>query len=432
MINKVANKSFTGKNWAYFIILAIFCVIGMKNNVGLFAAIGVILIAMATSSIEHKFCWSLFLIPNIRIFDNLGTTSIVNVLLIVPLAFYVIRKLFRGDIGFMVFPIISAFFLYAFEEFHIMANYMKSDSLFGWILSFITCAYFTLDEEIHIRGTDAARGLIAGIIFSTVMYFFANPEYMNGIIQNIVQGERFAAYGDDPNYFSLYICLSLACIVTKYKLSLLDYLLIAILVCIGFLTASKMCMFVMVLLLAYLIFVTNGNISKMQRGLLVLVVLAVTVTLFWEYIVQFFDNLFNRAGGSKITLNSLTTGRFNIVSEYLQILYSDASTLLFGKGFSYHLFLNTLSLRGAHNTYLDIILAWGVVGTAFFIGIISRWLRLYKKRFGEKCSYTTQGKIPFFVLLLCFFALSCFSAGMFFFIISLCILQLHPKREEAE
>ena len=125
-------------------------------------------------------------------------------------------------------------------------------------------------------------------------------------------------------------------------------------------------------------------------------------------------------------MHTLTSGRSTIMKEYIDILSTDFSTLFFGKGFSYHTRFFGAITHGAHNTYLDFILAWGIAGTVFLYGILKLWFNAYKRKVKAVEGYTIISKFPMVMLLLNFADLSCFSAGMFFIVITVALVQLRP------
>lgn len=429
MLFDSSEGSFLKKNIIYIIIAAILCIVGRKNNIVLIGGLSIIAVGIMLSSMEHRFCWSFFLIPNIRLFDNLEVTILVNVLMVVPLFFYLGTKIIKKEGKIMGFPIFAAFFLYSMEKLHLMSSSMSDAPLISWVFAFLLCCYMTLDNETNIKKNDVLYGLAVGIIFSAAVYLISNASYTENLLENVFDGARFAAYGDDPNYYSLYICLSLSSIVIKDKIRKLDYIIMCLLICIGFLTASKMCLVLMIVNIVYLILTTNDNVNKFTRNAVIFVAICIISFIYKEYIAMFFDNLFNRAGGNKMTLDSLTTGRYSIIVEYVKLLLEDFKTLMFGKGFQYHMFINTVSGKGAHNTYLDFILAWGFVGTLLFFSIMKLWVdKCNKKRCVYK--YSRVSKFPLLILLINCLDLSCFSANMFFFIVTFCLIQLDTGTTE--
>jgi hypothetical protein len=149
------------------------------------------------------------------------------------------------------------------------------------------------------------------------------------------------------------------------------------------------------------------------------------IILTGDFFARFFEGLIDRAGGNNMTVDTLTSNRFSIQADYLNILLTDLQTFFFGRGFSYYQHLITITSQQAHNTYFDLVLSWGIAGTLLFLLIMTQWQIQYKNRWGAQ-RFTRRSKIPLLVLLLCFMSLSLFDAGMFFFVIAFCMIQLEP------
>ena len=428
-LQTTTKPGFLKKNYIFIMIMGIICMFGLNSKIALIGSIFVYVAAICLSSNEDRFCWSLFMIPNIRIYDSLGSTSLVNILICLPFFFYLARELTIKRSFLSGAPILMAFFLFMIEFVHSLSSGNPVLPLFGWVLGFAWCCYATLDEKMRFDKSDAIHALAAGIIFSALIYFVNNPWFTSDVINKIMAGYRFEAYANDPNYFSLYICLVLAGTVIKQHLKASDYILIIVLIIFGLMTASKMCFLLMAVSIFYLIIGTNDTINKYIRNFLIVIFGCCAIFLLRDYIGQFIDILLERAGGDEMTLNTLTTGRFDVVMKYLDILENDFSTLIFGKGFTYHKILFYTFTHGSHNTYLDFILAWGLAGTAVLLFCIFYWFEQYKKKLCA-VKYAKSSKYPFLVLALSFFALSCFNAGMFFFVIAFCLLQLEPVTKD--
>ncbi len=411
--------TFFKNNMLIILLLGVICVLGMQYSFALIIGIAIIVMMMFFSTIEEAFCWSLFLVPNIRIFDNLGTTMIVNMLFVVPLIkYFILYKHISSKV------IVMSIFLFVFEFIHTEMDLETSASTIAWVISFILCYCITVDERIHLRRTDATSALVSGILFSTIIYLLSNSWFVENMAKNIFAGYRFEAYGSDPNYFSLYLCLCMASIVGKEKPDKSDYTLLLILIAIGFMTASKMCLLLMIFNIIYLVFFTSFNNSKKLEGNIVFIVILIILGIcFKDFVGEFIDNLFKRAGGNDMTMNTLTSGRSDILRDYFEILKSDTSTFLRGQGFSYHL---KLTGAGSHNTYLDVVLAWGAYGFIYMTFLVIHWINQYKKKISAK-SFGIVSTFPLAVLLINFLDLSCFSAGMFFYVIAYAITQLKPQ-----
>ncbi len=97
--------------------------------------------------------------------------------------------------------------------------------------------------------------------------------------------------------------------------------------------------------------------------------------------------------------------------------------LLFGYGLQYN---ETDIYKGfqhiAHNTYLDVILSWGLVGVVILFAVFFRIVKMMNKNRLERL--TVNHFLPMIVTGVTFFALSCLSATMFWWIICAALLPL--------
>ena len=300
------KSGFIGRNFIFIVIINIICMFGLKSRTALIMSIVIFMVAVFFSSNEDRFCWSLFLIPNIRIYDSLGSTSIVNILLCAPLLFYILRKLMATQSHLSYTPFMMAFIPFMIEFVHILSYNESVYPLYGWILGFIWCCYITLDESISVDKSDIIYALSSGIISSAIIYLINNPWYTSDVINKIMVGYRFEAYANDPNYYSLYICISLAGIIIKQNIKVIDYILLVTLMCIGFMTASKMCFLLMAITVFYLIIGTNDNINKYIRNLLIVIFGCCILYVLRNYISRFIDILFQRTGGNNMNIRAPT------------------------------------------------------------------------------------------------------------------------------
>lgn len=413
------KQGFVAKNLIFIILISFLSVAGGSNKGFLYATVVTIVLAIFSSSDEHRFCWALFLVPNIRLFDDIGTTSVVNVLFILPLIFY----FFKGKSNLKSFPIIGAILLFMMEILHTFINDDSVFKLIGWVLAFVCCVYATLDERINIDKDDAAYALVLGVFFSGIVYLFNNPNMAIGLLANVLKGHRFTGYASDPNAFSTYICLAFSALLIKNKIKISDYFMMLFLILFGLLTTSKMCIILIVINVSFFVIVSLNNKGKFFRGFVIIIVSCFVIYQLRGFLVQFVEEFFERLGGNNVTLDSLTSNRFTIVTDYLSVLGRDIITLFFGRGFSYYEVLETSRMQQAHNTYLDLIISWGIAGIIVFYYIINTWYKEFKNK-EDVCKFSRANMLPMLNLLLSFLSLSLFDAGMFYFVIAYCFIQL--------
>ena len=121
------------------------------------------------------------------------------------------------------------------------------------------------------------------------------------------------------------------------------------------------------------------------------------------------------------SIANFTSGRSNIQSDYLKYLYSNLESLFFGRGINYLDFYTRYGMTFvAHNTYLDIVLSWGVFGSIIFFFTVIFCIRKYIKIKRNYLRYL----LPFFVYLAMLFSLSCLSADMFWYLLAFVLIPL--------
>jgi hypothetical protein len=370
---------------------------------------------------NYKLC--LLLIPMIRIFDGIGITFIVNILLVLP-AFIMLVKHKTINIhalrhtGILVFWELLHIFI-----FDNMGNLLPNISA---ILPLLFCESLISDkEDISLDTASASRWLAMGSIISAAIYLLDNRDYFNNVVYSVIDGLRFTAYADDPNYYSVYIVMAIIGLLANPNHKATDFILIISLAAIGMLTASKMCLIMMII--SFLIYisgylVSNAHENKRFIGKLLTIAIGMTI-IFGNKITLLFGNFINRLVGksSNFTLDTATTGRSQLAIRYFIAWLDDPMAMLFGYGFQYRNFFdialhNRNYTSGAHNTYLDVMLSWGLLGLIIVGFIVWRMIKESKPN-----TINIKGgiaKYPFVALSMMLIALSCLNAGMFWFIIS--------------
>lgn len=435
--SEIHNKMFVQREWISLVLIFVLVVLGNRTSSAaiLILAAAFVSFCILKSDIANAFYWVLFLVPNIRMFDGIGISFIVNAIMALPLVVYAFRA---GIRRVPAIALLGSICLGTMELFHDAAfnDFTHAVTIMGWILNLLLAMLITVDSKIKFSKDDIFSAFSTGIIMSAVMYLLANNISIMYILERMNRGLRLAAYADDPNYYSLYICLAIASILNVTGKNVYKFCVMFLLVGIGFLTASKMC----IMLMAFefvLIFLqlfskrkeSRNNkrfIAAMSSGLILgLIVLR-------DYVQLFLNNIVRRMGNintESFDLDKLTSGRFTILMEYLDILGNDLICFLFGYGFHYHLLLDQSSKKGAHNTYMDLILAWGLLGTIIFVLILFWWSKTFKQsRNIQKVEF--MKKIPMIVLLINFLDLSCLSAGMFPIVIAVVMIQCLPLNQE--
>lgn len=412
------KPNFIQESYKNIIILFVISAYGItkESSIVILMVATLLLFAIVKTDKNNIFYWSFFLIPNIRFLDITGVKFLVNFLMVMPIIkyFFCYDMLKKRSVA-----ILMGLGLFLFETIHII--YFETYNIFfplvSWALSFSLCIMATTDKNVLINKGDIYDSLSTGIIFSSLLYLLAEPK---AVFLNFFDfKDRFIAYADDPNYFSLYIlyCLSTWILIDKKKYRFGTFVLVAF---IGFLTSSKMEFILSSLIFVYIAFnfFRKNNIKKIIKKL-PLIVLALTIFVSYklETILDYCEHIIARMGGVGASIDTITTGRFHLQIYYLNDFVESFPNYIFGSGFNYFRFLGEPSVRGAHNTYIDILAAWGIVGSIFFFMIIYLWLLKSKCVYTQNRYLKSTSYFPIIIFCLVLCSLSCFSANMFPFML---------------
>lgn len=420
--------------------LVVFCLVSFASlvtgsaAVALFAAI-VALVVMVNCEDADNFCFSLFLIPNIRLLDVSGISFLVNALILSPLFIFIFRKRKVNK-----FALVFTFGLLAYELLHelIFSQYSDLVANAASVLTLLYAWSFSTDRDVGVDPYRAAEYLALGIIASSVLYLLSNPMYARHLIDDIVSGERFEAFADDPNYFACYICVALAVILCS-RLSNTRIIPLALaMIGIGFLTNSKMELSVsFTLVIIWAINVIAKFDSKQRRTALILSgCLLFFSFLFSGTLFELLNRLIVRAGlnSGQLNMAKLSTGRSTILGDYVSLFTNDPVALIYGYGLDYYPALLQVGAtvdHYAHNTYFDVVASWGVVGLVVVCAALVQWFSELSATW-KSPSREAVRKLPAIVLAVCIFSLSCLSSSMFWLLVAVVSMVIWKEPVEHE
>lgn len=414
------------RNRFLFPVLFAMCIIlsNYTSDVLLYLAVGVVIAEVYTGSIEDNFYFSFFLIPNIRILDDIGVQFVVNILIVLPLIKYLYLKHFRVNIKVLIDTIILAVVVLAHSL--LLETFGELPSELAWLMSFFFCASIMGDKTCHLDKKEIMYHLTMGIVCSTAVYLVCDLEYAKNLISRVLSRGRLVGYASDPNYYALYICLAIAILFSVRRKGKLYYVILGLLVGLGLLTNSKMCILLMALLffIALSLQLLSKRIEKCNLRFWGIIFVLGIVALFVlrDFVAAYIFTFLKRMGISNGTVDvtRLTSERLDIVLHYIHVLGNNFIALIFGYGFQYVDYLSEPIGFCAHNTYLDLILSWGIIGIFIFSYILVRLTRGYFDSKIEKHGVTEC--LPVIALGLSFISLSCFNATMFWWVLAAAII----------
>lgn len=195
---------------------------------------------------------------------------------------------------------------------------------------------------------------------------------------------RFGAYFLNVNALALYCSICQACLLTLIltrEFHIKNWFWLPLIITgIGFMSFSKT--FALITVVTYFMFAIIGfAISKHKKNYIIwsaitLIVLAVVLVVCWDYV----EILIGRFGLDKQTsnkLNTITTGRVNIWTVYINKWKSSPLYILFGCGIT----ADNLVNRTTHSLLISLLYKFGIIGTIALIGAL---IFMFRGRFKGK------------------------------------------------
>lgn len=419
----------------YLIIFVLFLLSNVVSSSFGYIAIFFVIVFVIVGDSTDTLGWILFLLPNIRILDVIGFIFGINILVVIAsLKILFIETNDNGNkflnLYFHKYHIIGMFMVLMMEFFHVV---LDPSERVGYLFNGVNIAFNLLvgfkilNWKLRLQDyRKLSYSLIIGVYNSVLVFILTDTSVLRHIV---VSGYRLDAYGNDPNYLSVYVIMGMTSIlIFSYysKLGIKEIIMLLLLVVIELLTLSKMgiiCMFI-VIALYIIVFVVQGHLLKIG-GILARVVPIIVITFYFfgNMIFGLWDKFLYRFSGS-FDLNQvshLTSGRNYILEFYVTHYFDNLVSFLFGRGVNYLSYYKQFGVvYVAHNTYFDFILSWGLIGCIIFLVICYAGLReSISLRFHNFIDF-----LPSIMLLIMFLSLSCMSSDMFWYITPFAMIPL--------
>ncbi len=411
------KKFFKNNTMLFFLIIVcilniLFSIIGL--NAVKYLLIVLIFLVIFFSKDEELLPIIFFLHPNSALFDNVGFTYLFNfcvVIVAIKMIMFLRVKLPKKSILLFIVLLLFELFLCLFSPF---VNSLIF-SLVSWTCSYLILIMASYNQE-KISFEKVYRYFFVGFCCSFITGWI-EPMLKWGI--NIPTAYRFTGLLRDPNYYSIdalfliFSASTYAAICNKNK-----FLYIIPLVFMGLCSVSKT--FILLLFLGIFISIIL-NIKKINFKNLILGFIIILVVIMLAYKYGLIDLIMDKYLYRSET-TSLLTGRDKLWIFYISSLLKNPLILLFGKSLTYYskilnpgiidsFFTNFV----AHNTYLDFILSWGIIGTILYLIFLSTIFQNFKNYYSN---FKNKEKNLNFILcttlfLAVIFVLSYLSADVF-------------------
>ena len=353
-------------NIVNFLIIA-FVILGTKIELFSVFALALAAVMIIIDDVDNNLYLLLFLMPFAGVFKSLSFSemSFFTILEIILLFKLLVIKKNAIDISLVFIIIFGSYMLINTNDI------IESLKLIANVLLLLL-----LSKEINkISFKKSIFILSISIILSSVIaYFFYDffnislyVEKIYSYIDSDLFVERFSGLSADPNYYcvSLVVCLfGLSIYLTEKKVSFLFPILFFILFLFGLQSNSKSFFIMLIIVLIFLCSLLIVKKKIFRFSIIILIIISIFLLSTLNYI-DIFDEILLRFGNGN-DLNAITTNRTLYWKLYINYIFNNPMTLLFGDGALADLVYST----GPHNSYIDLILYFGVIGTSLYILMI--------------------------------------------------------------
>jgi O-antigen ligase len=188
---------------------------------------------------------------------------------------------------------------------------------------------------------------------------------------------RLSGFYGDPNFYSAHIsaCLAGIQLLLCYEKGRRNQIVLAILALIllycGLLSASKSFIIVTACLFLLWVPILLGKGASSSRFRLFMGVLCAGIVIAsssaFQALLQIVDDRFAQASN----MSELTTGRTDLWKNYIHEFLYNPITLLFGEGYT----SINLNNKGSHNTLIQLVYQFGLIGIPFLVSWVVISLR---------------------------------------------------------
>ena len=328
-----------------------------------------------------------------------------------------------------------------YELMHNLYNpVMASTQTIRWTIFFVFTSLLLFDRNKYCSFSQLRFVLLCGVIISTV-YGLLHQYFAPISTHSLKVITRFAGGAGDPNNFGLF-CLLLIYFylptIPRQKIPQKTYWIILMMLAFGALTVSRSFFIVATLsLLTYFIFYYRSALGDIfVRFLLSFNALLILFCLYWFSGAAFIGELdiFTRFSGDN--LSDLTGSRSDILQEYVRLFFElPYNFVLFGAGINGYLgYYNYYFLQaglfpeivGPHNTLLEILISFGLLGFILFATYIYLGFRSERIRTNNTHIFRLAW-LPIIVFVLYCFSLQNLGKYGSYFILMLIIYNTYRK-----
>lgn len=219
---------------------------------------------------------------------------------------------------------------------------------------------------------------LLGVIITSMLGFLKpfSPYLLELLSEDFAEGAsvdfviRFSGLSYDPNFYVISVIISIMLLLfERHQRNWANLVLCVVYICLGAVTFSKS--YILSLAFIFLLYLIDGKTSLTKKILLFVLLGGILSVSYFDEIVYVFKERFS----STSDFNELTTGRGDLWRLYWGHIGDSIVTLFWGHGFS-----GLQGYKAAHNTYLEILFNFGIIGFVIDYIYINKCFKLINKR----------------------------------------------------
>lgn len=366
----------------------------------------------------------LLLLPLIGIL-NIAKIPLLNIYIAIFSIFYLLTNKINNKVAFMY----SMFIIFDFLKFAVfnsnitsVISYINTIILY---LAILACIITKINLNNLVVIKKISYSFVNGT-FLSILFGFITRLISNGLVFAIVNNNiltRNSGASGDPNYFGLYICISISIIIVnnilKNKLKAKDLIAILLYGVMGLTSSSRMYIVILGLLIIttiaiYLKKIFSKNIIK---ALIIILIMIIIFLIIYPYIDNNIEYIFKR-----LEDRDVTNGRSTLIKEYSEYINNDIVKTIFGIGIPQYNIRAGLG-HYAHNYYIEIYVTQGLIGISFII--ITLIINLRK----NNINFKIEKILPIMIFLIGGLGINYIEVESFYILLALLISNLECKEE---
>ena len=322
-----------------------------------------------------KLCFFLFSFSTIFKLSPNSTSLFTYLMLLFDIVLFINRRTLPPLwILFAIYMVAVPYISLEFSSFHLL-KWIK-------LLCGLLMMLYFFDRDSIGDADELFLYFIAGVILASLTYYLDSGFfrisrykyevgiYYAGMSEEEANLRRFAGLYNDPNYYSVNVIISMCLgifLLHRRKIPMPLFALIMAL-CFYFVKETYSKSSFLMLAIPILAFLYSNKLCnrKILQFFSIAGISLVVIYLFLTDGGSAFGVIFKRLSTSGSDLNSLTTGRLKLWTNYLNDLWPHPMAVLFGRGINAPL----VNGVGTHNVYVQMLWNLGLVGSGILMGIL--------------------------------------------------------------